>query len=351
MTGRRGRQLLVNRLGIIGFDGGRAMIRPGDGLEAERLRGYGLARATALPVSSSALNPLDDFQPRSRQLVAGGALGWSGRTDKSARIPARGGSRLPPVRLGAGRPLGEAEALLPLESGRSASTTWPTPGSETPTCACAIRPPRYRTGRRAAIPAPLRSLDHLGRLQSGALPRGERFALGAAVARLELRGRWERYAFSPTETATPLADVDNDGWRFGVGASFRPNSVLDPRWGIPGGIWPGASVPRLRGERQRLAGSEPDADGLGSTLDRPLEFRFEETGVDVFGLDAEWRPSARVRLALGGAHYAEDRRPAGRQWHRLESDPPERPGHVALGQRRGPLAPFRGRSGPGAAGT
>ena len=43
------------------------------------MSGLGMARATALPVSSAVLNPLDDFQPRSRQLVAGGALGWSGR--------------------------------------------------------------------------------------------------------------------------------------------------------------------------------------------------------------------------------------------------------------------------------
>ena len=46
----------------------------------------------------------------------------------------------------------------------------------------------------------------------------------------------------------------------------------------------------------------------GSTLDRPLEFRFEETGVDVFGLDAEWRAERAGSAGLGGAHYAEDRR-------------------------------------------
>jgi hypothetical protein len=42
-------------------------------------------------------------------------------------------------------------------------------------------------------------------------------------------------------------------------------------------------------------------------LDRPLEFRFEDGSVDAIGLDAEWRPTDRVRLAIGAAHYAEGR--------------------------------------------
>jgi hypothetical protein len=45
----------------------------------------------------------------------------------------------------------------------------------------------------------------------------------------------------------------------------------------------------------------------GSTLERPLEFRFQDASVDALGLDAEWRPVDRVRLALGAAHYAETR--------------------------------------------
>src|SRR5215207_3294336 len=77
---RGGRQLLASRLGIIGFDGGKASFNPGRyGLEAEAYVGLGLARATAIPLTSPALNPLDEFQPRRRLILAGGAVGWSGR--------------------------------------------------------------------------------------------------------------------------------------------------------------------------------------------------------------------------------------------------------------------------------
>ena len=77
-TVRGGRQLLANRLGTLGFDGGRVTSgRAGLGLEAEVYAGLGLARATAIPVTSPVLNPLDDFQPSSRQILAGAAVGYS----------------------------------------------------------------------------------------------------------------------------------------------------------------------------------------------------------------------------------------------------------------------------------
>jgi hypothetical protein len=46
----------------------------------------------------------------------------------------------------------------------------------------------------------------------------------------------------------------------------------------------------------------------GSSLERPLELRFDEASVDALGLDAEWSPAAQLRIALGVAHYGEDRR-------------------------------------------
>jgi len=79
-TARGGRQLLASRLGVVGFDGGKASFHPGwYGLEAEAYAGLGLARATAIPLTSPALNPLDEFQPRRRQILAGAAVGWSSR--------------------------------------------------------------------------------------------------------------------------------------------------------------------------------------------------------------------------------------------------------------------------------
>jgi hypothetical protein len=124
---------------------------------------------------------------------------------------------------------------------------------------------------------------------------------------MELRGRWERYAFSAAETETPLVDVDDDGWRFGVGATFSPNSMWTFDAGYREEYGPGASSHGFEGSVSASLLPELTLTGYGATLDRPLEFRFEEAGVDVVGLDAEWRANARIRLRLGAAHYGEDR--------------------------------------------
>ena len=127
------------------------------------------------------------------------------------------------------------------------------------------------------------------------------------VRGLELRGRWERYAFSETETETPLVDVDDDGWRLGAGVTYSPT----PAWTLDAGYreeyGPGASSHGFEGAVTFLPIPALSLTAYGSTLDRPLEFRFEEASVDAFGLDAEWSPTDRLRIALGAARYAEDR--------------------------------------------
>jgi len=78
VTAQVGRQALPTRFGFTGFDGGRVGYRSGpQGLEVSAYGGWGLARGAALPVTSPALNPLDDFQPRERELVAGAFAGWA----------------------------------------------------------------------------------------------------------------------------------------------------------------------------------------------------------------------------------------------------------------------------------
>ena len=63
-----------------------------------------------------------------------------------------------------------------------------------------------------------------------------------------------------------------------------------------------------------IEGTVSDSSGAvlpGATVtvrnDRPLEFRFNEASADVLGLEAEWRPSTQLRLAIGAARYWESR--------------------------------------------
>ena len=60
----------------------------------------------------------------------------------------------------------------------------------------------------------------------------------------------------------------------------------------------------------------------GGTLDRPLEFRFDEASVRTYGVYAQYRSSSRIRAELDVSRYAEDRkRPdaASFDWNQLRA--------------------------------
>jgi hypothetical protein len=309
-TVRGGRQLQASRLGTMGFDGGRVAVRSNRrGLEAEIYAGLGLARATALPVTSPVLDPLDDFQPRSRQLLAGIVLGhttalmdvradYQREVDRDTRNfvseraalsldlrPAQHWSAAAGVDYDlANTWFGNAEAAVRY------TAPWIT-------VAGGIR--QYRpyfdlwTIWGAFSPVPYHAVHG---------------AVWVRPARgLELRGRWEGYAFSATETETPLVDVDDDGWRLGTGITYTPS----PGWTLDAGYreenGPGASSHGFEAAATFLPTPALSLTAYASTLERPLEFRFDEASADGFGLDAEWSPTDRLRVAVGFAHYSEDR--------------------------------------------
>jgi hypothetical protein len=321
LTARGGRQVLVNRLGVVGIDGAKAVGRWGRyGLEAEVYGGLGLGRASALPVTSPVLDPLDEFQPRRRQIVAGGAVAWSRReaevrldyqreVDRESRnfVSERASLTvdlrpIPRWSLSAGADydfantwFGNADALLRYTA---------------PWITVAAGARQYRpffdlwTIWGAFSPVPYHAVN----LAAWVRP----------LSRVELRGRWERFVFSPTETETPLVDVDHDGWRASAGVTYSPT----PAWTFDAGYreeyGPGASSHGFDGTITFVPTSEITLSAYGSTLDRPLEFRFDEGSVDVVGLDAEWRAAERLRLGVGAARYREARdRPdaAGFDWN------------------------------------
>ena len=309
-TARGGRQLLASRLGIIGFDGGKATFRPGRyGLEAEAYLGLGLARATAIPLTSPALNPLDEFQPRRRQVLAGAAIGWSTRlteirldyqreVDRESRHFASERTAIsldlhprPRWSLAAGAEydlantwFGNADATLRY------TAPWITvlggvrqyrPHFDLWTIWGAFSPVPYHAVNSGVWLRPLRGV--------------------------ELRARWEHYVFSPTETETPLVSVEDRGHRLGVGISYSPIPKLSLDGGYREEDGPGAASHGFEATISFQPVSELSLVAYGSTLDRPLEFRFQDASVDALGFEAEWRPTDRLRLALEAAHYAETR--------------------------------------------
>ena len=319
LTVRAGRQLNSGRLGMIGFDGGDLTLRAARGLDASVYGGWGLARGGALPETSPAVNPLLQFQPTRRQLVLGADLGWSGargdvraeylrevdpQTDYfvSERVGVSSVVR-PAARwsLAAGADYdlaagwwGSAEATLGY-GGRDVS------GS--------VGVKRYRphfdlwTIWGAFSPVPYRAVQ--GDLSVHALPH------------VQLRGHVERYRFDDAEAATPLVDVEQSGSRGELGVTASPA----PAWTVDAGytreFGPGAASV---GTGASITYAPPGPYSLtvhGSSMDRPLELRFSESVLHLYGLEGRIQPRDGVRFELGAVRYDENRRrpdPAAVDW-------------------------------------
>lgn len=323
LTGRGGRQLLANRLGWTGFDGARVVGRvPRYGLDAELYGGLGLGQATALTASSPALDPLDDFQPRSRQLLFGAAMGWrSGGADIrldyqrevdrdtrhfwSERVALSGATRMTSrIMVSAGTEYDLSNSWFGTSEldVRYSARRWSLAGG-----ARHYRPyfPLW-TIWGAFSPVPYRAVH--GRLQVSPL-RG----LGVNLST-------EYFRFLEAETETPLVQVDQDGWRSEISASYALSERLRFGAGYRLEYGPGASVDGFEANATWRPGETFMLQAYGATLTRPLEFRLNQSELVVLGFDASWQVRPRLRLALGAAHYDENReRPdeAGIEWKQL----------------------------------
>lgn len=307
-----GRQTVTSRLGFIGFDGGELTLRGANGkLELAGYGGWGLAQGTALPISSLALNPLVDFQPAERQLVAGA---WGAWTSRRADVRVNYMREVDPSvdyfvseRVGfdvAVRPLrglsltggadydlaagwwGSAEAALGFApaNGRVSGT---------------VSVKRYRphfdlwTIWGAFSPVPYRAVD-------GSLSF-------APIHMLRLRVYGQRYQFDSADVLSPLATYQTSGWRFSWGATLIPTS----RWTIDGGyhseFGPGAAS---RGFEAAVGFTPVQSFTIGvqaATVDRPLEYRLDDSSLKLYGLNAEYRAASRWRVQFDASRYVESR--------------------------------------------
>src|SRR6266496_4121560 len=313
VTAQLGRQAIPTRFGFTGFDGGRVGYRTGpQGLEISAYGGWGLARGAALPVTSPALNPLDDFQPRERQLVAGGSAGWIATrfdlrlsylrevdphvdyfvgeragVDVSVR-PVRGWSLVggadydlaagwwgsAEATLGYAAPSGRVSVLVGARRYRPHFDLWTIWG--------AFSPVPYRAGQASLALTP--------------------------VDRLRVRARGERYEYDNSETSTPLVSFKTSGWRFSWGATYTLSAVWTVDGGYESEFGPGASSRGFEGSLSYAAGERVALVLNAATLDRPLEFRYDDASLKQYGVQAVYRPSHRALFQLDASRYAEDRR-------------------------------------------
>jgi hypothetical protein len=310
VTARLGRQVHTSRLGFAGFDGGRASGRLFKGrVEVDGYLGWGLGRGSALPVTSEALNPLDDFQPRRRQIIAGAEVSFNHtivsawldyqrevdpRSDYfvSERASLAGTLRLPSrfaLDLG-------TEYDLALAEWGSADATL-----------------RYSSRAVTASAGYQRYQPHfdLWTIWGAFSPVGYSGINGAVTVRplgsLSIRARASRFWSEDTDTETPLVSVEDRGWQVSLGASYAVGPRLSLSADHSTEFGPGASYTSLSGSATYLPTSSVTLSVYGGRLNRPLEFRFDEATLYHAGMDGVWRISQRWEGRLSAARFFEKR--------------------------------------------
>ncbi|GBD31824.1 hypothetical protein HRbin33_00784 [bacterium HR33] len=308
---RAGRQYVASRFGLRGLDGIRA------GLEVSRLglelTGYGgwiLARGSSLPVLSPALNPLNEFRPRRRQLLGGIQLGL-----RQGALVLRGTYERefdPGPRYLAGERVGlDLWAALPGDFRFSFGADYDLGmgwwGSAEARLSFApedwliadLGARRYRPYFElwsvwpAFTPVPYNAL-------SGNLS----VSLGRFIS---VRAGGEVYRYAPTGAASPLlVETSDRGWRGSLGAGYRDRRLAaSANYFLE--LGPGAGAGGVEGKVSYHSGSDFTLSLYGSYLRRPLELRFNESALGILEAAVEYRPSDRVELGLELGRYAEDR--------------------------------------------
>lgn len=309
-TGRLGRQVYTSRLGYTGFDGARVVLR-GDrlGLDVGGYLGRGLARGVALPVTSGALNPLDDFQPRDRQVVAGAALGY--RTDFAE------------IQLDYQREVDPGSHYFVSERAALAGLFRPLPrvsltgGAEYDLAqgfwGSADASVRYFAPAWTLTAGVMRYRPHfdLWTVWGAFSPVAWHAITGSAsysgVRNLQLQVRGSRFWYEDTETETPLVNVEDRGWKLGLVATWSPLDQLSLEAGHEAEFGGGGSYASYDASVGWMPREQWTLTAHGGRLTRPLEFRFNEATLYQVGVEASWRPSDRWQFDAGVVHYMEER--------------------------------------------
>jgi hypothetical protein len=299
MIARAGRLLLPSRLEPLGFDGGSVEGRWRDAsIEFGGYGGWGLGRAAVVPVMSPALNPLDEWRPAKRQIVAGLEAGWhSSAVDARAeyrreidpqdhnivseRTVLSLGAQFAPFHAAGSVDYNIAEGTV---GSADVTLTYTRPRLSVTGGARRYRPYFSLWSLWSAFsPVPYNAVNASADVR--------------ATDRLTLHARGETYRYQDAGVSTALVpDLEDSGWRTSGGGTF----TLNPQWSVDGNLGfehgPGASA-RFADAAVRWA---PNAaysfDVHGGALDRPLELRFYDASSLWIGARGERQFGTQYRV-------------------------------------------------------
>lgn len=310
LTGRLGRQQVTGRFGWTGFDGAALTGRlPRQGLELTAYGGWGLARSLDVPITSPSLNPLDQYQLPERHLTAGAALGW-----RSPWADLRAEYRRevdPSVDLFISERAALTAMLRPAEHLTiTGGTEYDLAQGWWGTSDLFLR----YTDARVSADAGVRRYRPFFELWTiwGAFSPVAYSAVDGSLAflvipPLRLRASGERYWFEDPGAETGLTSFEDRGWRASLSATAQLGRAFTLDGGYHAESGPGAGSRTWDGRLTWLPEPRLTLSVFGSTLFRPLELRFDDAQVDAVGVDAAFRASDRLQLALTGAQYFQER--------------------------------------------
>jgi hypothetical protein len=312
LTARAGRQYVSSRLEAMGFDGAWLRGRwERTALEFTGYAGWGLAQATAIPISNPALNPLDEWRPRDRQHVFGAEVAWLHRVFD---VRAEYRQEIDPednafVSERTAVSLGARPAHLPLRftGGFDYNVAEGNFGSADATATYLHA--RYSISAGVRRYRPYFSLWTLWGAFSP-VPYNAVHAAGQVLPYpwLTLLARGERYRYEDAAVTTALVPrLEDGGWRtrFGATATRDTTWIFDANVGAEHG--PGASSRYADGAVTWMPRSRYSFELYAGALERPLELRFYDASTRWVGGRAQWLPAGQRRLWADVAFVDDDR--------------------------------------------
>jgi hypothetical protein len=325
---RGGRLTNVSRFGYTGYDGGELAFKAlGGRAGLSAYGGWALARGALVPANSPLLNPLADYgRPATREILVGADVNWnlpwvSGRLLYQREFESDSGADLVSSELMGGDLALRPHRMVTVSGGLEYDFAYGNIGNAEGQLTTLL-PKQYGSitlgGRRYRPRFPLWAIW----TAFSPVPYSAWFGQASAnvMQKIQLRGRVERFAYDESEAATNLVVVEDNGWRYGLGATYRHTADLHATLDYQAGFGPGAQAVTIDGGVFWRPRPKLGLNVGAAYVDRTLELRYSGAKLFQAGLDADVLLLPQLR-AFGGAWYVDEKRErpdaAGFDWNQV----------------------------------